>query len=148
MPFRRRAARSFGRTNKPSYPCPSCLQVMVRDFSYRVKTLGGEEVTLTGKQDHDLQPPRYTQPTLEKPRAEIQRILISQPMLATPTDAWLPPRPHLPGGERIQVTAHVTENSEIVERWQFSETDVRWYRLERYSTRWVSIKVERKVPIG
>jgi hypothetical protein len=69
-------------------------------------------------------------------------------MAATPTDAYIPPKPHAWTGERIQVTAHVTENGEIVERWQFSETDVRWYRLEAWKEKWVTLKVDKRVPLN
>jgi hypothetical protein len=68
-------------------------------------------------------------------------------MSSTPTNARIPPKPHLLNGERVQVTMHVTEIGEIVERWQLSDDDVRWYRLEFYKERWVTLKVERRVPI-
>lgn len=75
-------------------------------------------------------------------------MLISQPMSAKPFDAHLCPRPHLLNGERIQVTAYYTEHGEIVERWQLSDTDVRWYRLEAYQGKWITLKVDKRTPIG
>ena len=68
-------------------------------------------------------------------------------MSAQPYTDYKPPRPTLLSGERIQVTAHVTEHSEIVERWQFSETDVRWYRLERWEQERVTLKIAKRVPV-
>jgi hypothetical protein len=103
---------------------------MAREFSYRVKTIGGETVTLTGKIHDNVQPEGNLQPALERARRETQRILIPPPMSATPTDAWTPPRPRDAQGERIQVTAHVSEQGHIVERWQITDEDIRWYRLE------------------
>lgn len=81
-------------------------------------------------------------------RGEIHRILVSQPMSAQPYDAWKPPRVLVLGGERIQITAHMDEFSHVVERWQFSETDVRWYRLEKWDERRVSIKVQQRAAVA
>lgn len=85
---------------------------------------------------------------LESPavRRELQRIRIAEPMSAHPFDGRTPPKPVDCTGQRIQVTCHVTEFGEIVERWQFSETDVRWYRLECFKSRWITLKVEKRVP--
>jgi len=96
----------------------------------------------------ELQPASDSQQEIAQPRPEVHRILISEPMSATATDSWKPPRPRNAKGERIQVTAHVSEHGEIVERWHFSDTDVRWYRLERYEGKRVTIKVERRVAVG
>ncbi len=42
---------------------------------------------------------------------------------------------------------HVNEFGWLVERWQFSDTDVRWYRLETWNgAKWVTIKGKSKVP--
>lgn len=79
-------------------------------------------------------------------RRELQRVLISAPMSAQPFDGRTPPQPVDARGQRIQVTCHTTEFAEIVERWQFSDTDVRWYRLECFKTRWITLKVEKRVP--
>lgn len=75
---------------------------------------------------------------------EVHRILVDAPMGAKPYDAWTPCRPRDAEGNRIQVTSHVDEYGHVLERWQFSETDVRWYRLEKYVDRRITIKVERK----
>ena len=99
-------------------------------------------------EDLVLHPESNAVPQDTRPRHELQRILIAQPMSATPTDAWLPPKPHLADGTRVQVTAHVSEHGEIVERWALSDDDVRWYRLECWKARWVAIKVDRRTPIG
>jgi hypothetical protein len=79
---------------------------------------------------------------------EIQRHWVPQPMSSQPYDAWTPPKPRDAKGELIQVTAHVDEFGHVVERWQFSETDVRWYRLEKYEDRWVSIKVAKRTAVS
>lgn len=97
---------------------------------------------------HELQPASDSQPAPSRDKRELQRILIPQPMSATPYDSYLPPKPIGGNGERIQVTAYVTENSEIVERWQFSETDVRFYRLECWRRAWVTLKIDKRTPIG
>lgn len=80
----------------------------------------------------------------KKFHGDIHRILISPPMSATPTDARKPCLPKDFKGQGIQVTVYVSEHSEIVERWQFSDTDVRWYRLEAGSERRITLKVERR----
>lgn len=91
---------------------------------------------------------REEEQRLELPtvRRELQRVRIAEPMSATPFDGRTPPKPVDATGQRIQVTCHVTEFGEIVERWQFSETDVRWYRLECFRSRWITLKVEKRVP--
>jgi len=71
-----------------------------------------------------------TQQQAERSRGNVARILIPQPMAATSTDGWNVPRPRDYKDERIQVTAHATDENEVVERWCLSETDVRWYRIE------------------
>jgi len=86
---------------------------------------------------------------LENPqvRRELHRILIDAPMSATPFAGRTPPAPVNCRGERIQVTCHLTEHGEIVERWQFSDHDVRWYRLECFRTRWITLKVDQRTPV-
>lgn len=79
---------------------------------------------------------------------EIQRSLVSQPMSTTPYDEWKCPQPRDVHGQRIQVTAYYDESGHVVERWQFSETDVRWYRLEAFKERWVAIKVQARTAVG
>ena len=78
---------------------------------------------------------------LPQVRRELQR------MSATPFSGRTPPKPVNALGERIQVTCHVSEAGEIVERWQLSETDVRWYRLEAFRERWVTVKVDSRTPV-
>lgn len=85
---------------------------------------------------------------LESPavRRELQRVRIAEPMSAHPFDGRTPPHPVDARGQPIQVTCHVTEFGEIVERWQLSDTDVRWYRLECFRSRWITLKIEKRVP--
>ncbi len=102
-----------------------------------------------GSDEHanTIQPARDSQPTPSRSKKELQRILISQPMLAKPYDSYLPPQPVDGNGQRIQVTAFYTEHSEIVERWQFSDTDIRWYRLELWKSAWVAMKIDKRTPV-
>jgi len=79
---------------------------------------------------------------------EIHRILVSQPMSAQPYDGHKPPLPVDVRGKRIQVTVHVDEFGHIVERWQFSETDVRWYHLQAWKEKWVTMKVEKRQAVS
>lgn len=95
----------------------------------------------------EREPGSDVESTAGRMRHDLQRILIPAPMSAKPLTGYLCPRPHLMGGERIQVTAHVTEHSEIVERWQLSDEDVRWYRLEAYKKKWVTLKVDTRTPV-
>jgi hypothetical protein len=69
-------------------------------------------------------------------------------MATQPYEYEFSPQPVLPNGARVQVTAFLDENGAVVERWQFSDTDIRWYRLEAYQGRRVTIKVERRAPTG
>lgn len=57
------------------------------------------------------------------------RILIAQPMGTIPAQNYTPPKPHLLNGELVQVTAFTDEHGRLVERWQFSDDDVRWYEV-------------------
>ena len=40
------------------------------------------------------------------------------------------------------------EFGHIVERWQFSETDVRWYHLQAWKDKWVTMKVEKRTAVA
>lgn len=57
------------------------------------------------------------------------------------------PRPRDSAGELIQVTAFSDEFGRTVERWQFSETDVRWYHVEKFTRKKVTVTVERSSPL-
>lgn len=98
--------------------------------------------------ENALQPESNSQPAPSRPKQELQRVLIPQPMSAKPYPDYLPPKPHRLDGSRIQVTAFYTEHSEIVERWEMSETDVRWYRLEAWKQRWVTLKLDKRTPVA
>lgn len=78
---------------------------------------------------------------------ELQRTEISQPMGATPLTGYTVPKPVDMHGERIQVTAFYDELGRTVERWEFSETDIRWYHVEKVVNKRISVTVERKVPM-
>ena len=78
----------------------------------------------------------------------MHRVLVPPPMGAKPYDGWTPCQPVDYKGDRIQVTAHMDEWGHVLERWQFNETDVRWYKLEKFDERRVTIKVERKTAVG
>ena len=80
-------------------------------------------------------------------REELQRILIPAPGKVEPYPDWEPPKPHHSHGEKIQVNAYHDEAGNVLERWLLSETDERWYRVERYTTKWVGIKVTVKGPV-
>lgn len=80
--------------------------------------------------------------------AELQRTAISQPMSTTPLTGYTVPRPTNVGGELIQVTAFFDELGRTVERWQFTDTDVRWYHVEKVVKKRVTVTVERGAPIG
>ena len=79
--------------------------------------------------------------------SELQRTKISQPMSTTPLAGYKVPRPVDLAGELIQVTAFHDELGRTVERWQFSESDVRWYHVEKFVKKRVTITTERAVPI-
>jgi hypothetical protein len=79
---------------------------------------------------------------------EIQRILISRPIGTTPFDGHRVPRPHLQDGTLVQVNAYVSDTGEIVERWLLSETDERWYKLEAWRDKWVTLKMAKRVAIS
>jgi hypothetical protein len=79
---------------------------------------------------------------------ELQRIRIPAPGRVEPYPEWNVPKPTLPGGVVVQVNAYHDEAGNVLERWLLSETDERWYRLERYSDRWVAVKVAQRVPVG
>jgi len=79
---------------------------------------------------------------------EIQRILISRPIGAQPFDGHRVPRPHLQDGTLVQVNAYVSDTGEIVERWLLSETDERWYKLEAWRDKWVTLKMAKRVAIS
>jgi hypothetical protein len=61
--------------------------------------------------------------------AEHNRFLIPQPMGTIPAENYAPPKPRLLNGDAVQVTAFTDEHMRLVERWQFSDTDVRWYEV-------------------
>jgi hypothetical protein len=69
-------------------------------------------------------------------------------MSTQPYDAWKPPKPHHANGEPIQVTVFHDEFGHIVERWQLSDTDVRWYKLEKWRNAWVTMKVEKQTAVA
>jgi hypothetical protein len=79
---------------------------------------------------------------------ELQRTLIPQPMSTTPLMGYTPPRPRDFAGELIQVTAFSDEFGRTVERWQFNDTDVRWYHVEKFVKKRVVVTTERQVPLG
>jgi hypothetical protein len=116
---------------------------VTREAVYRTRLLSGETVSLKVGYGAKMESKSDRRTEVEKPRPEVQRISISPPMGATPTDVWIPPKPRDYKGERIQVTAYISEFNEIVERWQFSDTDVRWYRVERHTQERVSVKVDK-----
>jgi hypothetical protein len=121
---------------------------VAREEVYRTLLMSGETVDLRVRYETFMVTKSDTRTEVAKPRPEVQRVSISPPMGAAPYDAWKPPRPVDYKGERIQVTAHITEFNEVVERWQFSDTDVRWYRVERYRQERVTVKVERRGPLA
>jgi hypothetical protein len=98
--------------------------------SYETKLLSGETVTLkVGYVPYMESKGDTRQETTGKQRT-VHRVLVPQPIGVQETDQWTPTRAQNCKGERIQVTAHANEHGEIVERWQFSDTDVKWYRIE------------------
>ncbi len=80
--------------------------------------------------------------------SELQRTAIGQPMSTTPLSGYKVPCPVDGAGERIQVTAFFDELGRTVERWQFSETDVRWYHVEKFVDRRVTVTTQVRGPIG
>lgn len=64
---------------------------------------------------------------------EKHRYLIPQPMATFDAPNYMPPQPRLANGERIQVTAFLDQDNKIVERWQFSDSEVKWYAVEEKS---------------
>jgi hypothetical protein len=78
---------------------------------------------------------------------ELQRTLIGQPMSTTPLPEFKVPHAVDIAGEKIQITAFFDEMGRTVERWQFSDTDVRWYHVEKFVTKRVTVYVERGAPI-
>ena len=78
---------------------------------------------------------------------EIQRITIDRPLSLTPYDGIPAPHPHHMDGTPIQVNLYYDENGCVVERWLLSETDERFYRLEKWDKAWVSVKIEKRKPV-
>jgi hypothetical protein len=81
---------------------------------------------------------------VERQHKEIHRVKIEAPMAAQPYEFSGLAKPHFFDGTRIQVNAFISEHGEIVERWQFSDTDVRWYRLEVYQEKRIVLKVAKR----
>jgi len=73
-------------------------------------------------------------------KREKRRFLVPQPMATFPLENYPVPRPHLLGGEKVQVLAFKNEHGKVVEKWHLSDTDIRWYE--------VSEDGERKVESG
>jgi hypothetical protein len=103
---------------------------VAREEQYPTRLLSGEVVTLRVKYIGEEYMESKSNTLRAAARGKTGRIRIPQPMSAQPTDQWTPPQPRDMRGERIQVTAHATEQGEIVERWQISESEVWWYRIE------------------
>jgi hypothetical protein len=69
-------------------------------------------------------------------------------MSTTPLVGYTPPKPHHANGERIQVTAFYDEMGRTVERWEFGEDDVRWYHVEKYVRKKVTVTTEVREPVS
>ncbi len=80
-------------------------------------------------------------------RSDLQRLLIPEPGKVEPYPEWPVPHPVLPMGVKVQVNAYHDEHGNVLERWILSETDVRWYRLEKWVNRWVTVQVAQKKPV-
>src|SRR5437879_12959142 len=102
----------------------------MRVQSYDTQLLSGETVTLKVGYVPSMESKSDTRKEAAGKQRIVHRVLVPQPIGVQQTDQWTPCRPQNFKGERIQVTAHANEHGEIVERWQFSDTDVRWYRIE------------------
>lgn len=79
---------------------------------------------------------------------EFARILIQPPVNPTLYPEWQVPVANLPVTGRVQITAYHDEMGHVLERWLLSETDERWYRVERYTMQRVSVPVKRKVAVA
>jgi hypothetical protein len=77
-------------------------------------------------------------------RSDLQRFLIPEPVNVTRYEEWPVPHPVLPGEVKVQVNAYHDEHGNVLERWMLSETDVRWYRLEKWDNRLVTVQVARQ----
>jgi hypothetical protein len=77
-------------------------------------------------------------------RSDLQRYLIPEPGKVEPYPEWTVPHPILPNGVKVQVNAYHDEHGNVLERWMLSESDVRWYRLERWVNRWITVQVAQK----
>lgn len=94
-------------------------------------------------------PRRGNTGTYKPPRApgrdvvEEHRILIPQPITREDAPVHRVPRPLDAAGNRIQITAYLDLEMQIVERWQFSDEDVRWYRIEKREREPITQRVQQ-----
>jgi hypothetical protein len=73
---------------------------------------------------------------------EFYRILVSPPVNPKPYEGFKPTPAYLPGRLPIAVTAYHDDDGHIYERWLLSETDERWYRIEKWVFTRVSVAVK------
>ena len=79
---------------------------------------------------------------------ELQRVLVPDPGNVEAYPEWIPPVVRWPGTERMQVTSHHDTFGNVLERWQYSDTDIRWYRVEKFINRWVTVRISEKKPVS
>lgn len=83
---------------------------------------------------------------IQRSRFDIQRVSIKAPTAFQSFDSRPAPSPHAAGGSKIAVAVFLNEHGHVVERWTFSETDVRWYALQEWSesaSRFKLVQVDR-----
>ena len=82
------------------------------------------------------------------PISILQRILVPQPGKVEPYPDWKVPVVEVHTGVRVQINAYHDDMGNVLERWLLSETDERWYRIEKYTTKWVGVKVTVRGPVS
>lgn len=79
---------------------------------------------------------------------DLQRVRIPEPAGLVPYPEWTPPFAQFAPGERIQILPFHDQAGNVVERWHFSDSDVRYYQVEKFVESWVAVKVEGKAPVS
>jgi hypothetical protein len=65
-------------------------------------------------------------------RDEVQRVTVKPPVGFQPYSGRPAPTPHRADKSIIPVSVFLNEHGHVVERWSFSDTDVRWYALREW----------------
>lgn len=78
---------------------------------------------------------------------ELQRTRIDPPLGLKPYPEHRCPRPVLGDGTRVQVLPFHDELGRVIERWDFSEVDIRYYHVEKFVRKRVMVEYDAKGPV-